>query len=338
MRSLLRSFGFSLVVTLLAFGYVWLARGVAGGLTVLVLAVIELAFSFDNAIINAKVLSGLSPLWRALFLSVGILIAIFGVRALLPMVIVSAAATMPLGSVINLALHHPAQYAQALHGAQPAITAFGGAFLLMLSWQFFMAEREVRWFRYLEVPLARLRRWWLPLVLTAGAITVVGLLPANHHRAATVVAGLAGLATYSLLEALIGLMNHFFAPQASARGSRVGWAALVTFLYLELLDASLSFDGVIGAFAITSSVVLIAIGLGIGAVWVRSLTVYLVRRRTLETYRYLEHGAHYAILVLGVAMLTAPIVEVPNFVTGVVALGLIVSAVIASRQAVLREG
>ena len=83
----------------------------------------------------------------------------------------------------------------------------------------------------------------------------------------------------------------------------VGKAAFFLFLYLEVLDASFSFDGVIGAFAITSNILIIAAGLGIGAMYVRSLTVYLVRKGTLSEYVYLEHGAHWAIGSLAVVLL-----------------------------------
>jgi hypothetical protein len=109
-----------------------------------------------------------------------------------------------------------------------------------------------------------------------------------------------------------------------------GWLAFSMFMYLQLLDASLSLDGVLGAFAITSDVVLIVAGLGVGAVWVRSLTVFMVRRGTLDAYKYLEHGAHYAIAVLALSMLLAVIYEVPEAVTGLLGVGLIAGSVVAS--------
>ena len=333
MKQLLRNFGVSLGLSLLGLGYVLLALGWAAGAVTLVLAAIELAFSFDNAIINAKVLMRLSPLWRTLFLSVGIIIAIFGVRALLPLVIVGLTAQLPLGSVADLALRHPAQYADELEKARPAITAFGGAFLLMLSLHFFTTGREVQWLRRMERLLSRYERWWLPLLTSVSVVVALSVLPENHHRLTSLVAGLVGIVAYETIHGGILLLDRRFG--GATRTKHVsGWAAFATFLYLEVLDASLSFDGVIGAFAITSSVVLIAIGLGIGAVWVRSLTVYMVRNRTLEAYQYLEHGAHYAISVLAVSMLLAVVVEVPDAVTGVLCLGLIAAAAVASRQAV----
>lgn len=333
MKHLLRSFGISLGLTLLGFGYVFAAQGTGAGFVTLILAAIELAFSFDNAVINAKVLTRLSPLWRTLFLSVGIVIAIFGVRALLPLVIVGLTAHLPLGQVADLALNHPLQYAAELTQAHAAITAFGGAFLLMLALHFFLADREVQWWRRVELPLARFEYWWLPLVCTTAVVGLLALLPGNHDRNAAFVSGIAGILAYSIINGGIALLNKQFAHGKPAM-HQVGWAAFASFLYLEVLDASLSFDGVIGAFAITNSVVLIAIGLGIGAIWVRSLTVYMVRHKTLEAYQYLEHGAHYAIFVLAAAMLLAVIVEVPDFITGVLCLGLIAAAVVTSRQAI----
>jgi hypothetical protein len=95
-------------------------------------------------------------------------------------------------------------------------------------------------------------------------------------------------------------------------------ASAASFLYLEVLDASFSFDGVIGAFALTNNLFIIAIGLGIGAMFVRSLTVMLVEKGTLASYRYLEHGAFYAIGALALLMLVGTAVEVPDALTGLI--------------------
>lgn len=336
MKFLARSFGISLGLTLLGFGYVLTFQGAGAGVVTLILAAIELAFSFDNAVINAKVLTRLSPLWRTLFLSVGIVIAIFGVRALLPLVIVGLTAHLPLGQVADLALNHPLQYAAELTKAHTAITAFGGSFLLMLALHFFLADRDVQWWEAIEEPLARFEYWWLPLVITAIAVGLLALVPGNIDRNAAFMAGVLGILTYSVINGGIALLNRQFA-KGKPTMHQVGWAAFATFIYLEVLDASLSFDGVIGAFAITNSVILIAIGLGIGAVWVRSLTVYMVRNETLKAYKYLEHGAHYAILVLAVVMLLAVVIEVPDIITGVLCLGLIAAAAIMSRQAIAEQ-
>ena len=109
-----------------------------------------------------------------------------------------------------------------------------------------------------------------------------------------------------------------------------GKAAFFLFLYLEVLDATFSFDGVIGAFAITSDPVIIAIGLGIGAMYIRSLTVFLVRKGTLGEYVYLEHGAQWAIGALAVVLLVTIKYEVPEVVTGLIGVGFIGAALVSS--------
>lgn len=335
MKQLIRTFGLSASLTLVAFIYVLISLGVRAMLIMLVLAVIELAFSFDNAVINAKVLGLLNTFWRKLFLSLGIIIAIFGVRLLLPLFIVGLTAHLSLGHVADLALHHPHVYAEKLDIAHPSISAFGGAFLCMLVLHFFTSEREVQWLRIIEQPLRRWSRWWLPLVCTFSLVTLVSLLPTNAHARDTFIAGSVGMLTYAALNGAIELVGKIFGNKTAVK--RIGWAAFATFMYLELLDASLSFDGVIGAFAITSEVVLIALGLGVGAIWVRSLTVYMVRHKTLDSYRYLEHGAHYAIAILALAMLGSVIVEVPDFISGLLCLGVIGAAVLTSREALQRH-
>jgi hypothetical protein len=327
-----RSFGFSAALSMLALIYVFGALGAGAALIFIVLASIELAFSFDNAVINAKVLGLMSRLWQKLFLSLGIIIAIFGVRLLLPLLIVHLTAHLPLGRVVDLALHHPKLYAEALTSAHISITAFGGAFLLMLTLHFFLSERDIHWVKAIEQPLSRYANWWLPLIITALVVAGLSVLPGNAHGRDTLLAGTIGLLSYAAMDGLIELMGYFFGNDTTRK--RVGWAAFATFMYLELLDASLSFDGVIGAFAITNEVVLIALGLGVGAIWVRSLTVYMVRRRTLESYQYLEHGAHYAIGILALAMLLATVIEVPNFLTGLLCLGVIAAAMLSSRRAI----
>lgn len=329
MTNFVRSFGLSSLLTLVVLGFVLLGRGLEGGVVAVILAVIELVFSFDNAVINARILNMLRIFWQRLFLSVGILIAIFGVRALLPLLIVAISAHVSLGEVAMLALHQPTQYAHELELAHPVIAAFGGAFLLMLSLHFLTTEHEVRWLKRIEIPLGSSERWWLPLAVAAALVVPIALVTGGEQRWAMLLAGVCGVVGYSLLNGVVALMGKAFEGEGIKRS---GMAALATFIYLEVIDASLSFDGVIGAFAITSDILLIAAGLGIGALWVRSLTVYMVRRKTLQAYRYLEHGAHYAILVLALAMLLSIVVAVPGFVTGVACMGIMAAAVLTSRS------
>ena len=100
------------------------------------------------------------------------------------------------------------------------------------------------------------------------------------------------------------------------------------FLYLEVLDASFSFDGVIGAFALSNNIFIIAMGLGIGAMFVRSMTVMLVDKGTLAQYRFLEHGAFWAIIALAIIMLVSAIpgAHIPETITGLIGAVLIGTA------------
>ena len=101
-------------------------------------------------------------------------------------------------------------------------------------------------------------------------------------------------------------------------------------MYLELIDASFSLDGVLGAFALSKDIIIITIGLFIGAMFVRSLTIMLVEKKTLNQYLYLEHGAHWAIGVLAVLMFVSTIREVPEVITGLIGFIIILSAFICS--------
>jgi hypothetical protein len=305
----------------------------AAGLTMIVLIAIEVAFSFDNAVVNAKILQHMSRIWQQVFLTVGMLVAVLGMRLVFPILIVVLTAGISWGRVIDLALNHPEEYAHHLELAHPSISAFGGAFLLTLGLYFlFDKHRREKWWTIVEETFQKFGgHWWLAPLLSTTIIALVAALPANHHAATTLRAGILGVVVYTAVHQAIALMDKKQA--ALTRGAkRTGWAAFGAFLYLELLDASFSFDGVLGAFAITNNVILIAAGLGIGALWVRTLTIQLVRHKSLNNYRYLEHGAHYAILALALALLAGLIREIPEAVTGFVGIIIIAGAFQASRK------
>lgn len=323
----LRIFFFSGIVTIAVLWAIGATSGADALLLALVLSLVEITFSFDNAIINARILAKMSWFWQQMFLTVGIVIAVFGMRLVFPIVLIMITAGLGGGEVIDLAFNHPDEYARELEQAHPFISAFGGMFLLMLCLTFFFdGGKKVHWWGSLERALSRLGSWWTYTGLSALTLAVVTLIPANTHRLETFVAGGIGIITYLLLHVFTKRTES--ATAATVR--KTGFAAFVSFMYLQVLDASFSFDGVIGAFAITQDVVIIAAGLGIGAVWVRSLTVLMVRRGTLESYRYLEHGAHYTIGILAVIFLAGLFVSVPEIVTGAVGLSVIGLSVLSS--------
>ena len=200
----------------------------------------------------------------------------------------------------------------------------------MIFLDFLATDREIRWLRWIEAPLARAGRLpALSIVVTLAALLALTASVSAPEERTVLGAGVAGLVTYLLVHGI----SELFAPAqvAGLRRARnsggaspvaggdrggLGKAALALFVYLEVLDASFSFDGVIGAFAISSDVFVIAAGLGIGALFIRSLTVWLVRRGTLEEYVFLEHGAHYALGALAVILGLSIEHEIPEAVTG----------------------
>ncbi len=320
--SLRRIYAFSAATTVIVF----LVTGIVGGaealLSVLVLSALEVTFSFDNAVVNAKVLQRMSVFWQKAFMTVGILIAVFGMRLLLPVVLVALTARLPMNEVVQLALERPADYAHYLTLAHPIIASFGGMFLLMIFLEFVLDYgRRVHWIRIVERPFMRIGRLkQVPPLLALIVLVAVTQWLAGAHKFSVLLAGVLGLVAYLSIRA----MGEFFEMRQKQQLERAAGrhtllkASLANFLYLELLDASFSFDGVIGAFAITNMVLLIAAGLGVGAVWVRSMTIHIVRHNTLLKYRYLDHGAHYAIGALAAMLLLGIRYDINQAVTGTI--------------------
>lgn len=331
---LIRIYGFSLIATLV----VWLLVGIYGGfaafVTVVILTLLEITFSFDNAVINSRILVTLSRFWQTLFLTAGIILAVFVVRFLVPIIIVAITAGLGLSEVIRLALHDPHQYAEELHRSAHMIDAFGGTFLLLVGTSFFIdATKKLHWLKAVERPLAKAGKLQyftiLTMILITAAIYVANLgRYGSDERNAILLAGIVAIT----LHVVMGFFDKISGGQQKSNGKlKVGMAAFTSFVYLQLLDASFSLDGVIGAFAITSSVVLIAAGLGAGAVWVRSMTIHMVRAGTLAKYKFLEHGAHWAITILGVIMLGRLYgLELPEWATGSVGLVFIAFSIASS--------
>lgn len=327
----MRHFGFSIFFTVASVILAGVLFGPGAAITTLILIAIEISFSFDNAIINAKVLARLSPTWQKLFLTIGMVIAIVGMRFVFPILIVMVTAHLPWGEVLDSALHDPKRYAEHLEAAHTSISAFGGAFLLTLSLYFlFDDKRKELWLVRIERPLQKVGgAIWLPPLVAGLFVGILGI--AYGHGGEALRAGLIGVFAYALINGLILGMEKV-SGQANSTAQYVGWGAFLAFMYLEVLDASFSFDGVLGAFAITDKIVLIGLGLGVGALWVRSLTIYMVKKGTLKDYIYLEHGAHYAILTLSAALLLSIFVEIPDAITGIVGLGVIGASFYASLQ------
>ena len=321
----LQIFWLSGLITI-ALGIIMFMHGGLMGLWLFtILVILEVTFSFDNAVINSRVLIRMSPFWQKLFLTVGIFIAVFVVRFLLPIFIVMLTSGHGFIEVIQMALNNPEAYGDTLHHAAPTIDAFGGTFLMMIGISYFMdRKKDIHWLQRIEKRLARAGAYKnLTVFVMLAAAMALYFTVDDAYKVTVLVASITG----TLLHIGLDIFGSFFEKrQKSSATKLVGMAAFGSFMYLEVLDASFSLDGVIGAFAITNEIVLIIAGLGAGAVWVRSLTVYLMRSGALAKYRYLEHGAHWAILALGIIMLIKLYhVEPPEWFTG--SLGLIVISV-----------
>ncbi|MEW2352844.1 DUF475 domain-containing protein [Spirillospora sp. NPDC029432] len=346
---ILRTFGWSFGVTAIGLVIALLYGGPAGLALVAVLAILEISLSFDNAVVNAKVLDRMSPFWQKIFLTIGIAIAVFGMRLVFPLLIVVITAGLGPIEAFDLALNEPDKYHHAMEEAYPTIAAFGGMFLMMLFLDFVFEDHAHKWLPWLERPLARIGKLdQLSVVVAGGALALVSGLWAENPGD-VMIAGVLGMVTYILVNGLGELFSQagdldddddedgdgIGEVSVGRKGPSdlalaTGKAGFFLFLYLEVLDASFSFDGVIGAFAISTDPIVIALGLGIGAMYIRSLTVFLVRKGTLHEYVYLEHGAHWAIGALATCMLISIAHHVPEWITGGLGAGLIIAAFASS--------
>jgi len=302
----------------------------------LILGVLEVSLSFDNAVVNASVLKRMNQRWQHYFLTWGILIAVFGMRLVFPVMIVAVATGLEFINVAKMALQDPATYSQHLNNVHVQISAFGGMFLLMVFFSFILDDaKELHWLGKIEERIAKLGKLKaIEIILALGLLLVIQRWLPAEIRMDALVAGISGLILFVIVDSMDSLFEE---EEQLVEEGQVGLtsevlkkAGIVSFIYLEVLDASFSFDGVIGAFAITQDVVIIMLGLAIGAMFVRSLTVYLVNKGALDDYVFLEHGAHYAIGVLAGIMLVSMRYHISEVVTGLVGAVLVALSVISS--------
>ena len=343
-RSTLSYLKWPLIVTVVGLGLSawlgWATHGTVGALIGFllvgaVLAVLEISLSFDNAIVNANKLEEMTPVWQRRFLTWGILIAVFGMRIVFPLAIVAIFAWVNPVEAMRLALAEPEEYSRIIGHAHGPISAFGGTFLMMVALKFFIDEdKSIDWIEGLERQLRKwgsIRGFEIALVLIVVATISRSVDP--HEQAAFLYSAIMGLLVFTLVDGLGTYLDNS-AKAVTHAGAKGGLGA---FLYLEVLDASFSFDGVIGAFALTTNIILIAIGLGIGAMYVRSMTIMLVEKGTLQHFRYLEHGAFYSIFALSVIMFLQSLTHVPETITGLIGVALIGLALLSSIRHNMRE-
>lgn len=305
------------------------AAAVAEALIIcLVLSTLETSLSFDNAVVNARILSRMSPLWQHRFLTWGMLIAVVGIRLILPLAIVGIVARINPWQALVMAAFRQDEYAAVMKAAHVPVAGFGGAFLLMVALKYFFdSEKDSHWLHIIESPLSNLGKLRVAeFVLVLAASIGVSRFLHDDESMKFWLAAVAGLFTFVAVD----ILGRWLERGAERNVKNAHLASAGLFIYLEVLDASFSFDGVVGAFAISHNLFIISIGLGIGAMFVRSLTLLLVERGTLTHYIYLEHGAFYAIAALGFIMYLDVVVPVPELVTGLIGSGFLAAAFFSS--------
>lgn len=301
----------------------------------LVLGILEVSLSFDNAVVNATKLKKMSEKWRHRFITWGIAIAVFGMRFLFPLLVVSIFAQLNILKVLDVALHNSKLYAFYLHQTHATIVTFGGTFLLMLFLGFFLnPKKEVDWLKPVEKFLKKApESKILDTIVTLAVLDVVQMIqPPPLHMSVTI-SGIAGILVYLGIDTISRKLEDLEQKVNDNAGSNIklaSYTGLISFLYLELIDASFSLDGVLGAFALSHDIIIITIGLAIGAIFVRSLTIMFVEEGTLDKFVYLEHGAHWAIGTLAVLMFISTVRPVPELITGLTGVGFIIGSLISS--------
>ena len=321
----MKDFFGSFIFTIIGLGLAFWWGGLPGVGIAALLSLMEVTLSFDNAVVNAAVLRGMDAKWQKRFLTWGILIAVFGMRLLFPLVIVALATGLSIWGVGELALDNPEEYSRHVLDSHISISAFGGMFLLMVFLHYFFdKEKELHWLAPIESRLTKLGKLESSEVIMALSLllALMGFLP-EHERYHALLAGTVGLVLYVAVNSMTALL-------AGDNPSAMAYGGFMGFMYLQILDASFSLDGVIGALAMSKDIVIIMLGLGIGAFFVRSMTVYMVRKGTLDEFVYLEHGAHYGIGALAAIMLISMMVPVSEVITGLVGASFIGLSLVSS--------
>lgn len=298
--------------------------GVAQGTT---LTILELSLSFDNAVVNALILANMPPLWRRRFLTWGMLIAVFGVRLIFPILIVFATTELSFIESFSLAINNPAEYEKVIMASHHIVMAFGGIFLLMIFLSFLFNEnKDVHWIQIIEKYASR----WssvgdLKILIAILTVAIIGFYSPSEilidgvlkqiDKADIILPMIYGILLFLSIEFLRGILEddgtkHDTKNAESERekiehvaNSKLAKGGLASFIYLELIDMSFSFDGVLGAFAVSQNIIIIMLGLGAGAFAVRNLTILMVDRGTVAEYKYLEHGAMWSIGLLATSMI-----------------------------------
>jgi uncharacterized protein len=277
-------------------------------LTVLGLCLFETISSIDNAIINAEVLSTMQEKARRWFLFWGLLFAVFVVRGMLPWLIMWVA-TPSLGPVDAFwaTFSSDPKVQSAVESSAPMLLAGGGTFLVFLFFHWLFLEpknfglRGERFFLKQGI-------WFFAVVSVILTVIVWFAIRRDPMMAFGAVVGSTAF-----------FITHGFKQNAEEKEKTLmnrDLSDISKIMYLEVIDATFSIDGVLGAFAFTLSVPLILLGNGLGAFVVREVTIGNIER--IKRYLYLKNGAMYSIFFLGMIMLLDSFgFEIPSWLSPV---------------------
>ncbi|WP_347990197.1 DUF475 domain-containing protein [Methylomonas sp. AM2-LC] len=306
---------------------IWWFYGWNGAIKTVLLILIEGILSVDNSVVNVTTLKTMPPKYQRAFMTWGWLIAVVGMRFIFPVGIVSATTEMNFVETIQLAFNHGEEYKDHVEGAKTVISSFGAIFMILIGIKFLLADKEVYWFEAIEKKFQGGGGIEAVEVLVASIISFVVWVGLDGQSARDTQIGCeTGILVFLIVTNCIGSLVNAFCKKAGLLAA----SGLSGFIYLEFQDASFSFDGTIGAFAVTPLITIMLVGLGCGAGYVRAMTLYLLKEGVIDQYRYLEHGAHYAVLSLGIMMLIGIKFPVHEVVTSGVGLGIIALSVYSS--------
>lgn len=293
-------------------------------LSVLGLSLFEIVSSIDNAVINADVLATMSRWARRWFLIWGIIIAVFLIRGLLPLLIVySLDPSAGLAGAFTAAFSNDPAVAAAIKAASPPLLMAGGVFLVFLFLHWIFMEPKFYGLKG-EAFIHRKSVWFYAIVSMLLMVIIWYSIQLNPPMAFGAAAG-----------STIFFITHGFKENAAQReremlqDKKMGdWSKI---LYLEVIDASFSIDGVLGAFAFTLSVPIILLGNGIGAVAVRQFTVKNIE--AVKKYRYLKNGAMYSVMFLGVIMIANAFgMHIPEWLSPIVTISVLAYFFLKSKR------
>jgi uncharacterized protein len=281
-------------------------------LTILGLSLFEIITSVDNAIINAEVLRGMTQRARRWFLLWGFLFAVFVVRGLLPLFIVWVAnPQLGLGGVFFAAFSQDPKIAQAIEATSPLLLLGGGVFLIFLFFNWLFLEPKnfgLKAERFFSSQGA----WFFAIVSILLTVIVWFALQRNPML------GFAAVVGSTAFFIIHGFRQ--FAEEQERKLIGGNMSDISKIAYLEVLDATFSIDGVVGAFAFTFSIPLIILGNGLGALVLRKLTVSNIER--IKKYKYLKNGAMYSILFLGMIMILDSFgFDIPTWLSPIITFG-----------------